>query len=204
MKTKAFLFITAFSLASVFANASNPEGKELLNLTVKSEGVVSLTYSALAKSPARINIIDAKKTLVFSERITNNYGLLRNYNISALPEGEYTFEVIDNGVKTIKTITYKKQLATEAKDLKVEVTPTEAGKYSLTCKGVDGKEVFVAIYSKTEGIVFQDNIDSRKDFSRVYDLSKLASDTYVFEVTSNERSVAKEVSLDKKQLSLSK
>ncbi len=203
MKTKFYSFIVAFALFS-FAKASNPEGKELLKLSFKSDGIVSLIYNATVKSYPRVTISDANRKVVFSEKVSNNYGVLRNYDISTLPEGEYFFEVADKDSKTVKSIIYKKNLANAAKDLNVDLTPGQAGKYVLTCKGVANQSVYVSIYNKSKGVVFEDYIDLKKDFSRVYDLSKLRSDTYVFEVSSNDRKVAKEVSLDKSELSLSK
>lgn len=207
MKTKlsALIILLALALSSFAAKVdSSPESKELLKLSFKSSGVVTLTYSALAKSYPRVYILDAKKNVVFAETITNNYGVLRTYNISSLPEGEYFFEVNDNGIKSIQSIIYKKEIVNTSNSLAIDVIPTQEGKFNLICKGVDNKPVYVSIYSKTAGVIYEDVIDYKKDFSRVYDLSKITDKNLIFQVSNESNQVSKEVALESTELSLSK
>jgi predicted phage tail protein len=43
--------------------------------------------------PAEVSILDAESKAVFTEKITNEVSVTRRYNISQLPEGEYTMVV---------------------------------------------------------------------------------------------------------------
>jgi hypothetical protein len=203
MKTKftTALLILAFGLLLFVSAKANTN--EALNVTVKSSGFVVLRYTAASNSSPRVTIFDSKKQVVYTEKISGKTSVARLYNITALPEGDYFFEVIESGVKTVKSITYKKEVA-PVSALDVTVAPAAvAGKYDLTIKNAAG-DVNVAIYSKTGGLIFEDAIVSKGSFKRTYDLSKLNGGEYVFEVTSNDKVASEEVSLEKTELSLSK
>ncbi|HYG37140.1 MAG TPA: hypothetical protein VD908_00915 [Cytophagales bacterium] len=205
MKTK-FISILIIALGAFsFFNAKADNNSEVLRLSFQSSDVINLTYAVASKSRPTVNIYDAQKNLLLTEKVVNNYGVARLYNISALPEGRYFFEVVDGKTKTVKSIDYKKALINEPKDLIVEILQTsDRGKLALTCKEVNNKPVFVKIYSKSNGIIFEDFISTKKDFKRVYDLSNLREKEYVFQVESDDRVVTKEVSLENSELSLSK
>jgi hypothetical protein len=203
MKTKftTALLILAFGLLLIVSAKANTN--EALNVSVKSAGYVVLRYTAASNVSPRVTILDSKKQVVYTERISGKNSVARVYNITALPEGDYFFEVIENGVKTVKSITYKKEVATVS-PLDVNVVPSSvAGKFDLTLKNNAG-DVNVAIYSKTGGLVFEDAVVSKGSFKRTYDLSKLNGGEYVFEVSSNDKHATAEVSLEKSELSLSK
>jgi flagellar hook assembly protein FlgD len=203
MKTKftTALLILVFGLLLVVSAKANTN--EALNVSVKSSGIVILRYTAASKANPKVTILDAKKRVVYTEKISGKNSAARVYNITALPEGEYFFEVVENGVKTVKSITYKKEVASVT-PLDVKVTSSSvAGKFDLLLKNNAG-DVNVSIYSKSEGVVYEDAVVSKGSFKRTYDLSKLKEGEYVFEVTSNNKVATAEVSLDKSQLSLSK
>jgi hypothetical protein len=188
MKTKlaTALLILGFGFLLVVSAKANTN--EALNVSVKSSGIVVLRYTAAAKAFPKVTILDAQKKVVFSEKISGKHSAARVYNITSLPEGEYFFEVLENGVKTVKSVTYKKETV---KPLSVKVTPSSAaGKFDLVLKNSTGN-VYVTISSRTEGVVFEDAVLSTGSFKRTYDLSKLRGGEYVFQVTSNE-SVASE------------
>ncbi len=70
-------------------------------------------------------------------------------------------------LKQLKVSTYKRVTADAPKDLQVYVTTAESGKYKLTCKGVDNQTVYISIYNKLTGVVFEDYVDLKgKDFSK--------------------------------------
>jgi hypothetical protein len=203
MKTKftTALLILAFGLLLFVSAKANTN--EALNVSVQSSGVVVLRYTAASNTSPRVTILDAKKQVVYTEKISGKNSAARVYNITALPEGEYFFEVIENGVKTVKSVTYKKEVAAVTA-LDVKVTPSSvAGKFDLVLKNATGN-VNVTIYNKSQGVVFEDAIVSKGAFKRTYDLSKLNGGEYVFEVTSNDKVASQEVSLEKSELSLSK
>jgi hypothetical protein len=203
MKTKftTALLILAFGLLLIVSAKANTN--EALNVSVKSSGLVVLRYTAASNSSPRVTILDSKKQVVYTEKISGKNSVARVYNITALPEGDYFFEVVENGVKTVKSITYKKEAA-PVTTLDVKVVPSSiAGKFDLVLKNNAG-DVNVAIYSKSGGLVFEDAVVSKGSFKRTYDLSKLNGGEYVFEVTSNDKLATAEVSLEKSELSLSK
>jgi flagellar hook assembly protein FlgD len=203
MKTKfaTALLILGFGFLLVISAKANTN--EALNVSSKSSGIIVFRYTAAAKAYPKVTILDANKRVVYSERISGKHSAARVYNITALPEGEYFFEVVENGVKTVKSVTYKKEVAS-VKPLNVKVTPsTVAGKFDLVLKNSAGN-VNVTIYNETEGVVYEDAIESKGSFKRTYDLSKLNGKEYVFQVTSNDNVASEKVSLDKSELSLSK
>jgi hypothetical protein len=203
MKTKftTALLILAFGLLLIVSAKANTN--EALNVSIKSSGMVVLRYTAASNTYPKVTILDAKKRVVYTERISGKNSAARLYNITALPEGEYFFEVVENGVKTVKSVTYNKEVAA-ATALDVTVTPSAvAGKFDLVLKNSAG-DVNITIYNKDRGVVFEDAVVSKGAFKRTYDLSKLNGGEYVFEVTSNEKLATTEVSLEKSELSLSK
>lgn len=203
MKKKFAVALLIVVFGFLFIISARANTNEALNVSVKSSGLVVLRYTAAAKAHPRVTILDADKKVIYSENISGRHSAARVYDITALPEGEYFFEVLENGVKTVKSITYKKEVAA-VKPLDVTITPAvEAGKFELLLKNSKGN-VNVAIYSKSNGLIFEDTVASTGAFRRTYDLSKLNAGEYVFEITGKDSAASAEVSLDKSELSLSK
>lgn len=196
MKTKSITAIFAFALLLAGSiNSYSVDVKERLFVSFSSPGVVIMKYNTgSAEGHSKLFILDAKNNLVYSE-VVSKKEKAKLYNIKNLPEGEYIFKVVNKEETTIKRIVYKKEGQRNLRPLNVKVVPSSTGKVSVTCKGVKNQLVNVIISNKSNDVLHEEQIDIKKDFSRLYDLSQVKESSVFLTVSVDGTEVSNEVSL---------
>lgn len=136
-----------------------------------------LTYLTNGEGSVRVNIYDQEGTKLHSEVISNIKSFSKEYDFDKLPEGTYSFEIVDNSgvVSTeIKHIVRDK--------VKAQVKPIEDNKYQVLVRGNDFEPVIINIYDRSRNLIYSDVVKLGKSFTKTYDLSKVSANSFTFEV----------------------
>ena len=157
------------------------------DVKVKSlaERKVELTYLSDGKCHVKVNIYDAKGSKIFTDYVNNSKSFSKAYDLSYLPEGEYSFEIIDQD----KVVVEKVKIF-DLNSARAEIKREADNKFNVAVKGKITEPVAINIYDKFGRLVYGDLIDHGSSFSRTYDLSKTVSKDVVFEVVQNGKVLA--------------
>jgi len=168
--------------ANVWANPGD-EVKGAVKATVTTatkNGVYNLVYKGTGTVKVIITNVAGETMLV--DQITTEGGFNRPYNFTGQPAGTYTVIVWDRNGKASLPLVHADASAQIRP--KVQITPVQDKKFQFTMVGSNSEQVSVNIYDATANLVFTDNIEKQGSFSRVYDLTKLPTGNFTFEVVS--------------------
>jgi hypothetical protein len=164
--------------ANVWANPGD-EVKGAVKASVSTatkNGVYNLVYRGTGL--VKVIITNAAGEVVLTDQINADGGFVRPYNFTSQPTGTYTLTVLDrNGKATLPLVYGTAQLRPTA-----QIKPVQEKKFELTLLGSNADVVSVNIYDAAQNLVFTDQIDKQGSFSRVYDLTKIHTSAFTFEV----------------------
>lgn len=160
----------AAALVTTGAMANNKPSSEAGVAVVNTGTTLKLYYKALTAANVKVSILNEDGVLVFSETLRNTDGFVRPYNLSSIPEGEYTIEVHDQNTSHIEKVTIGQRQRTELANLfRVR---GEEGKYLLTIPAKEAKDISVRIFADDQ-IVYDEVEAISNDFARIYNLKKV-------------------------------
>jgi hypothetical protein len=165
-----FLMLTAAVMVTFSAMASNKPGAESGVAVVNNGTTLKLYYKGLSEGKVKVSIVNESGDIVFTETLRKTDGFVRPYNISTIPQGEYTVEVSDNNTSYSEKVVIGKQPKTELANL-VRVSG-EDGKYLLTIPAKEAKDISVRIFSD-DTMVYDEVEAISADFARIYNLKKV-------------------------------
>jgi hypothetical protein len=184
------LMISAALLTVLSANVWANPGDEVKSAvkasvtTTTKNGVYQLLYRGTGA--VKVTITNAAGDIVLMDQINAEGGFLRPYNFSSQPAGAYTVTVLDrNGKATLPLVHGATQIRPN-----VQIKPVQDKKFQLTLLGSNAEQVSVNIYDAALNLVYTDQIEKQGSFSRVYDLSKIQTGVFTFEVMSQGNIIA--------------
>jgi hypothetical protein len=196
----ATLFLSALLIAisgAVMAggsdDASSSSEPVITLVPQQSESIYKLIYVSDKKVPVKVTLINNQGQKLQIDRIVNEKGFMRPYNLSNLPTGEYQLEVNDGGSIITKTLQLG-ILSSRQKNGSLSVNTTkDEQRVKLTVLGVEDKPVYIKVYDRFNRLVMEDVVDVRKNFSKTYDFSKMSLDGFTFEVANEKAIVRKNI-----------
>lgn len=170
---KNFLILTAALLVTFGAVAGNNPGTAAGVAVVNNGTTFKLYYKAASESDVKVSILNEEGKVVFSEVLKNIDGFVRPYNLSSIPNGEYTIEVAD------QTTTHREKVMIGAPQ-KTELATLlpvsgDAGKYVLTVPTKESKDISVRIFADDK-VIYDEVVAITTDFARIYNLKKVKGD----------------------------
>ncbi len=108
MITPAFATGNGTSNTGKAKKAKDAKAASIVVIPGKLHGTYKLTYVSPTKQMVAINIVDAQGTVVHTDKVKNNDGFRKPYDLNNLKAGTYTFEVVDAAGTATHTVTYKK------------------------------------------------------------------------------------------------
>ena len=111
MKTLKITLIALFAMVSVTAFAKTGKFDETkvaaLDVAIEQQrsGKVLVGFENHGAEVVKIRIYNAEGEAVYSERIKKSDLVLKRFDVSALPAGEYSYEVSTTGYAVEKTLT---------------------------------------------------------------------------------------------------
>ncbi len=166
--------------ANVWANPGDEvKGAVKASVTTIKNGVYQLVYRGTGA--VKVTITNAAGEIVLTDQINAEGGFLRPYNFSLQPAGAYTVTVLDGNGKASLPLVHG---AAESIRPNVQIKPVQDKKFQLTLMGSSADQVSVNIYDAALNLVYTDQIEKQGSFTRVYDLTKIPTGVFTFEVLS--------------------
>lgn len=153
----------------------------MLKVKATDQNTYRLTYATEQKGTVKVSIYDAEGRKLITDRISGLNAFSRNYDFSSLPEGEYLFKVEDDQSSREHLVMY----SLPKEDVQMALKPAADQRYRLVVRSENVPPVRVYIYDRYNNLIQDDYIVSDASFSRVYDLSKLATKDVTFKVVAN-------------------
>ncbi len=179
------LMISAALLTVLGANVWANPGDEVKGAvkasvtTTTKNGVYQLVYRGTGA--VKVTITNAAGEIVLTDQINAEGGFLRPYNFSLQPAGAYTVTVLDGNGKASLPLVHGAAASVRPN---VQIKPVQDKKFQLTLMGSSADQVSVNIYDAALNLVYTDQIEKQGSFSRVYDLTKVPTGVFTFEVLS--------------------
>lgn len=177
------LTLTAAALITVIGAAfASGNGTESVRASVMpfSETRYKVFYTAAEADVVKIRIRNAAGDLVRMDRIKNEGGFVKPYDLSQLDKGTYTFELTDQHGVITKDVEVSEKASKETFSMVVNVL--EDNKYRLIVDQSEKLPISLTIYNAEGDIIHKEKYSDISGFSRVYDLSKFNSKNFRFEV----------------------
>ncbi|WP_200975696.1 hypothetical protein [Echinicola sp. 20G] len=183
------LIIATLVALSISVSTFAKTGSDLDEKTVKIEKVgdkkVELKFLAVPSSKVLVRIKDENSSVIFKDIISSDKLFAKKYDLSALADGEYKFEVFTPEQGTIQN----KDLFVGTKKVKADfftkVKVLDDNNIAFLVKSTDESKKFVRILDQGN-VIFEQEFDGNK-FGKVFKFEKVASlDNLVFEVRNEE------------------
>ena len=178
MKTK-MLIIALFCCVAGAANSAPSNTSPTVDIVRKdTTSVYLVNYMGSKTGKVTITIKDDTKTTILSKSYKDVRDFSLPLNFSSVPEGVYTVQ-IDNGTeKTVRALTYTKDIATTY----TRVENLGDGQYLLTSSHSGKERITVRVYNESSVKVFEEEKTVRGDFSMLFNLKNVTGQPY-FEVS---------------------
>ena len=181
MKTTKLILAVLLTVIGTAASATEGEKSKTdaptIEVTSANSNVYQLTYKGRSETKAIVNIRNANKELVFTEKIKNLGAFARPYNFSNLPDGMYTMEVVEGEVITKKVIyhgDFSPNIEIPTNLNVVSVKPfRDNNTFKLTIINGGKTRANISILDADGRIVYNGYEIFEKSFSRLYNLEDL-------------------------------
>ena len=177
---KTLSLIAALLVITSTAFAKAPE-EPASGISVLRKGeLIKLLYKGEKFTDVKVYILNQDNEVIFTEKIKGTDGFIRPYNFSKLPQGSYSFELVDNlGHHETKHIEYKNEVRKKVMHV-VRVGGT-TDKFVLSVPNSGQSQLSINIYDDKGRMIHTEREQISGDFARVYNI-KDHSGRVTFEV----------------------
>ena len=181
-----FTKTTLVALAIVAGTTAGADAqKKWLRLDPVSKDLYRFTYLNDGTCNVKVEVIDANGEKLLSEHINRKKSFTKPYDFTNLDFGEYSFKVIDSDGEYVTKIKRSNDVYMVANIKKVD-----EDKAKVIVRGEFMGPVSVNIFGRNDVLVFDDFIDHKKSFFRIYDLSRIKAEELRIEVVAEEKLLA--------------
>lgn len=179
------ILVSSFNSTSAFDDKEDKKLKANYSIYQdKSSQVVNLIYQPTSKI-VKIRIYDPNGNMIMRDVIRNkevsDEVFVRPYNFQALRAGNYIFEIREDDKVLHHLVEYRKSSANKTNRSPIAIVALENGKYQLLVKE-SVNPVEVNIYSVQNRLIYNEQIDQKESFSKVFDLSQVEVEFCTFKV----------------------
>lgn len=180
---KTFSFLAALLVITSTAFAKTPDGPASGISVLRKGELVKLLYKGEKYTDVKVYILNQDNEVIFTEKIKDTDGFIRPYNFSKLPEGNYSFELVDNmGRRAIEHVNYK--LESRKRAMHVVRVGGTTDKFVLSVPNSGQSRLSINIYDDKGRVMHTENEKISGDFARVYNIKDHAGKV-TFEVIDN-------------------
>ena len=166
---KKILILVFVAIAISHANANGADPKAPLGMSViKSGNICKLFYRGEVAGNIEVTIYNENGRPVFSEVIRNKDNFMRPYNLSTLPEGNYTIALNDGQTTRVEKISHFNRKVSRVARL-IKVNNTEH-KYLLAVPNAGNDVLTITVFDQHNSMVYKGTEPVRGDFAKVYNL----------------------------------
>ena len=170
------MILMAFLLAASSAFAAPPPEPTSDFAVINSGRTLKVIYKALIENDVKIIIRNSGNEEVFTETLRKTDSFLRPYDLSQLPEGEYSVEIIDNNGLHSQPITINP--ASKGLFHVVPVTG-EKGKYLLTIGKMQKTKVNILVKNQFDEVLFESTRNADEEFGQIINVTRVKGATIV-------------------------
>lgn len=179
MKTILSLVALLIVIGQVHANPIAPKSPVGMSV-VKSGEVVKLFYRGEKSGNVKVTIYNERGEEVYAETLRKTEHFMRPYNISALPDGNYTIQLRDEQGTRTQKVTHNRAEKSRLAHL-TRLTSVGKNKYMLAVPN-DGRDALtVKIFNDQNELLYENTEVIFGDFARLYNLNKIAGN-HTFEI----------------------
>ncbi len=165
-KTLSFLAALLVITSATFAKTpDNPTS----SISVRKYGAtIKLLYKGTTQNDVKVLIINDDNQIVFTEKIRATDGFIRPYNFSNLPQGNYSFALIDSKGRQTEQVDYR--IERPRKLMHVARVSGTTDKFVLSVPNQGPEKLFVTIYDDMNRVLYSGKENITGDFARIYNL----------------------------------
>ncbi|MEP2773694.1 MAG: hypothetical protein ABJH05_16190 [Fulvivirga sp.] len=190
MKRTTLMVAMLLVVATAFATEKDkPNPKKVAKKTVavmnNSPQKFKLVYLEQAKGLVKVSLKNAQGQIVHAKAIKNKEGFAQPYDLSELPNGEYTFKVINpDGSEVEETVTLEKP-SNEPNFAANVLNVNDAKKFRLAVVNKDETALptSIKLYDAKGNLIHEDKVQNLYGFRKIYDLSEVEGDSFRFSIT---------------------
>ncbi|HEX8038336.1 MAG TPA: T9SS type A sorting domain-containing protein [Chryseosolibacter sp.] len=177
---KKILILVFVALTIGQANAKGVDPKAPLGMSViKSGNICKLFYRGEVAGDIEVTIYNENGRAVFSEVIRNKDNFMRPYNLSTLPEGNYTIALNDGQTTRVEKITHFNRKDVRAVRL-IKVNNAEH-KYLLAISNEGNDVLTITVFDQHNSLIYKGTEHVNGDFAKVYNLK--GNGRFLFQVS---------------------
>lgn len=174
MKTTTLLAVAIFTLSTAFANGNETNKANQVALYEVQDQQFRLIYPFEEKETISIQIKDQNGSVITTDKVKNQTGFRRKYDMSALSDGSYTMIFESKSAEFEKSFNIKtaKQMAVNhLGDKRVKLIYSD-----------EVNNETLRIYNKNMDLIHREEYQKMDGFSKVYDLSAFDCDEFTFQL----------------------
>lgn len=169
---------------SAFATGTNKSSDNSFAIANNSLNQFKLVYLQKEEGMVKIYLKNEKGQILHRSNVKNAEGFAQNFDLSQMPAGEYTFSITEPDGTTLKDKVKVKSVIQESNFNANILNVNDDKKFRLAVLNKDDNAfpTSVNIYDKTGNIIHTETITNLVGFRKIYDLSEVEDDSFVFEV----------------------
>ncbi|WP_144604185.1 hypothetical protein [Algoriphagus algorifonticola] len=169
MKSLMTMLFVAGMVTGAFAAGS----EKTVEIRQSEPSKVTVAVSEAPLGTVIVKIMDSDNRLVLRDRIVKDEAFAKRYDLTALPKGTYSVEVLDqSGV--LRTATFENFIA-ETPSVYSRVTKVEANKYRLLVSNLDAKEITVSIFDGDK-LIHSERVENPQGLHKLYTIQNVGTD----------------------------
>ncbi|WP_051315996.1 hypothetical protein [Algoriphagus vanfongensis] len=165
MKKLLTLLFVAGMAAGAFATGT----EKTVEIRQSEPTKVTVAVSEAPQGTVIVKITDNENRLVLRDRIVKEEAFAKRYDLTALPKGTYSVEVLDqSGV--LRTATFENYVA-EAPTVYSRVSKISDNQYRLLVSNLDAKDITVSIFDG-DHLIHTEKVNNPQGLHKIYSIKK--------------------------------
>lgn len=178
------MFTTMLSFANEFASLPKEKTSKITNVTFEN-----------VKKGALLLIKDKNSLVLYKELIERSGKYTRGFDLTALPDGSYYFELDKEVEINITPFVVKSNIVTfnksEQHTINKPFVTIKRGRIMVSKLALENQPLEIKIYDESSYLIYSDKLENGQILERIYDISKVAKGNYKIVLKSDGREFVK-------------
>ena len=180
----AVMFTTMLSFANEFASLPKEKTSKITNVTFEN-----------VKKGALLLIKDKNSLVLYKELIERSGKYTRGFDLTALPDGSYYFELDKEVEINITPFVVKSNVVTfnksEQHTINKPFVTIKKGRIMVSKLALENQPLEIKIYDENSYLIYSDKLENGQILERIYDVSKVTKGNYKIIMKSDGREFVK-------------
>lgn len=178
------MFTTMLSVANEFTTLTKEKTSKITNVTFEN-----------VKKGALLLIKDKNSLVLYKELIERSGKYTRGFDLTALPDGSYYFELDKQVEINITPFVVKSNVVTfnksEQHTINKPFVTIKRDRIMVSKLALENQPLEIKIYDENSYLIFSDKLENGQILERIYDVSKVAKGNYKIVLKSDGREFVK-------------